>query len=188
MGSLPRQQRAQLLQLMLGAYLRNAKRLRNHVGALIEGGTPKSPEKLKRIHFIVEKILQRKKNRTIFDTLSDLMVNLAREGFHVRFNITGISFIALRRLQVYIRLPQSSPPSTVFLPEGPTGSQPPFYESQKLIAWASRTSFFQIPLHFCGISESFSWVPQARLSRGKRQSIYPSQHAGKQPPSQVALR
>ena len=70
---------------------------------------------------------------------------------------TGISFIALRRLQVYIRLPQSSPPSTVFLPEGPTGSQPPFYESQKLIAWASRTSFFRylsIPVgyrnHFLG--------------------------------------
>ena len=71
--------------------------------------------------------------------------------------LTGISFIALRRLQVYIRLPQSSPPSTVFLPEGPTGSQPPFYESQKLIAWASRTSFFRylsIPVgyrnHFLG--------------------------------------
>ena len=73
------------------------------------------------------------------------------------FRYTGISFIALRRLQVYIRLPQSSPPSTVFLPEGPTGSQPPFYESQKLIAWASRTSFFRylsIPVgyrnHFLG--------------------------------------
>ena len=71
--------------------------------------------------------------------------------------LAGISFIALRRLQVYIRLPQSSPPSTVFLPEGPTGSQPPFYESQKLIAWASRTSFFRylsIPVgyrnHFLG--------------------------------------
>ena len=70
---------------------------------------------------------------------------------------TGISFIALRRLQVYIRLPQSSPPSTGFLPEGRTGSQPPFYESQKLIAWASRTSFFRylsIPVgyrnHFLG--------------------------------------
>ena len=59
------------------------------------------------------------------------------------FRYTGISFIALRRLQVYIRLPPSSPPSTGFLPEGPTGSQPPFYESQELIAWASRTSFFR---------------------------------------------
>lgn len=88
LGSLPRQQRAQLLQLMLGAYLRNAKRLRNHVGALIEGGMPKSPEKLGRIHLIVEKILQQKKNRTIFDTLSDLLVSLAREGYHVRFNIS----------------------------------------------------------------------------------------------------
>ena len=88
MGRLPRQQRAQLLQLMLGAYLRNAKRLRNHVGALIEGGRPKSSEKLRRIHFIVEEILKRKKNRTIFDTLSELMVNLSREGYHVRFNIS----------------------------------------------------------------------------------------------------
>ncbi len=45
----------------------------------------------------------------------------------------------------------------VFLPEGPTGSQPPFPESQKLIAWASRISFFRhlpIPVgyrnHFLG--------------------------------------
>ena len=83
-----------------------------------------------------------------------LIVLLNIETFFV---VPGISFIALRRLQVYIRLPQSSPPSTVFLPEGPTGSQPPFYESQKLIAWASRTSFFRylsIPVgyrnHFLG--------------------------------------
>ena len=80
-----------------------------------------------------------------------------REAIAAMDFFTGISFIALRRLQVYIRLPQSSPPSTVFLPEGPTGSQPPFYESQKLIAWASRTSFFRylsIPVgyrnHFLG--------------------------------------
>ncbi len=44
-----------------------------------------------------------------------------------------------------------------FLPEGPNGSQPPFPESQKLIAWASRISFFRhlpIPVgyrnHFLG--------------------------------------
>ncbi len=57
---------------------------------------------------------------------------------------------------------------------------------------ACRRSFqnqlFQTPLHSWGISESFSWVLQARLSRWKREPIYPSQHAGKQPPSQVALR
>ena len=83
--------------------------------------------------------------------LIKLQISLTQEDY------AGISFIALRRLQVYIRLPQSSPPSTGFLPEGPTGSQPPFYESQKLIAWASRTSFFRylsIPVgyrnHFLG--------------------------------------
>ena len=57
---------------------------------------------------------------------------------------------------------------------------------------ACRRSFqnqlFQTPLHSWGISESFSWVLQARLSRWKREPINPSQHAGKQPPSQVALR
>ena len=57
---------------------------------------------------------------------------------------------------------------------------------------ACRRSFqnqlFQTPLHSWRISESFSWVLQARLSRWKREPIYPSQPAGKQPPSQVALR
>ena len=78
---------------------------------------------------------------------------------------SGISFIALRRLQVYIRLPQSSPPSTVFLPEGPTGLPATLLRVPKTHRLGIQNQLFQIPLHSCGISESFSWVPQARLSR-----------------------
>jgi hypothetical protein len=48
---------------------------------------------------------------------------------------------------------------------------------------------FQTTLHSWRIAESFSWMPQPRLSRRKRQSIDPPQHTGKQPPRhQMTLR
>ncbi len=87
MGVLPRQQRAQLLQLVLGIHLKNTKRLRNNLGALIEGGLPQSPEKLSRIHLLAKETLRERENRGIFETLGMLMEKLAKEGYQVPLNI-----------------------------------------------------------------------------------------------------
>ena len=48
-GSFPRAQRKQLVQLVLGVHLGNAKRVRNNAGALLEGGLPASPNDLQKI-------------------------------------------------------------------------------------------------------------------------------------------
>ena len=84
-GSFPRTQREQLVQLMVGVYLGNAKRIRNNAGALLEEGLPEEPAELEKVRRIVDDILE---NRTeTFPTLQNLILELAKEGFQTRFNI-----------------------------------------------------------------------------------------------------
>ena len=84
-GSFPREQREQLVQLVLGVHLGNAKRIRNNAGALLEGGLPTSPGDLQKVRVVVDDIVRNR--RGIFDTLQDLILELANEGFQTRFNI-----------------------------------------------------------------------------------------------------
>ncbi len=84
-GSFPRSQRKQLVQLVLSVHLGNSKRVRNNAGALLEGGLPTAPDDLQKIRLIVDKIVQNR--RGIFNTLQDLILALANEGFQTRFNI-----------------------------------------------------------------------------------------------------
>jgi ubiquinone biosynthesis protein len=66
-GSFPREQRKQLVQLVLGVHLGNTKRVRNNAGALLEGGLPTSPEDLAAIRSVVDKIVRDRQG--IFGTL-----------------------------------------------------------------------------------------------------------------------
>ena len=84
-GSFPRTQREQLVQLILGVYLGNAKRIRNNAGALLEEGLPEEPEDLEKVRRIVDDILEHRSET--FPTLENLILELAREGFQTRFNI-----------------------------------------------------------------------------------------------------
>ena len=84
-GSFPRPQRRQLVQLVLGVHLGNEKRVRNNAGALLERGLPTSPEDLAKIRSIVDEVVEDRQG--IFDTLQDLILRLANEGFQTRFNI-----------------------------------------------------------------------------------------------------
>ena len=84
-GSFPRTQREQLVQLILGVYLGNAKRIRNNAGAMLEEGLPEEPEDLEKVRRIVADILQHRSET--FPTLQNLILGLAREGFQTRFNI-----------------------------------------------------------------------------------------------------
>lgn len=87
-GSFSRSQRAELVQLVLGIELRDPNRLKKHVGALIEGEVPEDPKKLKRLDQIFRETLGRRSARSNFDTLSDLIFRLGKEGYVLRFNIT----------------------------------------------------------------------------------------------------
>jgi ubiquinone biosynthesis protein len=86
-GMFPRQERVALVQLILGVKLRDAKRLRNNVGALLEGGLPDSPEKLRRIDAIIAEALQPKTRRSSFEAIEELLLALIQEGYATRFNL-----------------------------------------------------------------------------------------------------
>ena len=86
-GEFSREQRAQLMQLFLGVRLNHAKRLRNHMGALIEGDDWASPEGQEEMNIIVEETLAEMGQGQIFDVLSELMSKAAERGYKIRFNI-----------------------------------------------------------------------------------------------------
>ncbi len=86
-GSFHREERIALVQLILGVKLRDAKRLRNYVGALLEGGLPDSPEKLSRIDDIITEVLKPKTRRSSFEAIEELLFALIQEGHATRFNL-----------------------------------------------------------------------------------------------------
>jgi ubiquinone biosynthesis protein len=86
-GVFPRQQRKDLLQLILGIKLGDPKRLRNHVNALIDGNKPTSPEQLKRVDAIIAEVIKPKARRSVFDGLAELTLELAKEGYKIAFNL-----------------------------------------------------------------------------------------------------
>jgi len=87
-GVFPRQQRKDLMQLILGIKLADAKRLRNHVSALIDGRKPESPQELKRIDEIIAELIKPKVRRSVFDGLEELTLELAKEGYKIAFNLS----------------------------------------------------------------------------------------------------
>ena len=87
-GLFPRAQREQLVQLMLGIQLKDARRLKKHLGALIEGELSTDPEKVASLDRAIAETLRQRSKRSNFDTLGDLIVRLGKEGYVLRFNIT----------------------------------------------------------------------------------------------------
>jgi ubiquinone biosynthesis protein len=79
--------REDMMQLILGIKLADPKRLRNHVGVLIDGGLPKSPEQLRKIDEIIAEVIKPKQRRSVFDGLAELTLELAKEGYKIPFNL-----------------------------------------------------------------------------------------------------
>ena len=86
-GNLPHSQREALMQLFLGIFLKDSKRLRNHVGALIEGDSWETESGQKKVRRLVEQTLTGVKGESAFDILGELMKNLGREGYKIRFTL-----------------------------------------------------------------------------------------------------
>jgi ubiquinone biosynthesis protein len=82
--SFPYEQRAQLVQLLVGITLHDAKRLTNNVGALVHLEEA-SPEQRRRLRELVEPVLD-DRNREAFESLNELLTVLARAGYAIRFN------------------------------------------------------------------------------------------------------
>jgi ubiquinone biosynthesis protein len=86
-GVSSRQHREDMMQLILGIKLADPKRLKNHVGVLIDGGMPKLPEQLRQIDEIVDEVIKPKQRRSVFNGLAELTLELAKAGYKIPFNL-----------------------------------------------------------------------------------------------------
>ena len=91
MGSIPRQQRARLVQLAIALQVKDVKRWRNHIWALIEGVMPESLEEQKKIYPIINNALKiRGKVSTeinSFEVLGEVIAELIKNGYKIRANV-----------------------------------------------------------------------------------------------------
>ena len=86
-GELSREQRQQLIQLMLGIKLRNSKRVRNNSAVLLEGGFPSDPAEAERIQSRAVAVLDSAESADPFIVLSSLVTDLTTLGYRLEFNI-----------------------------------------------------------------------------------------------------
>jgi ubiquinone biosynthesis protein len=87
MGTFPRTDRAALLQLLIGASMSDAKRLRANAGALVEGGLPNDPAKLQKVDALIAEVIKPKLGKGSFDVLSDLLEGLIEQGYTTKFDL-----------------------------------------------------------------------------------------------------
>lgn len=87
MGVFPRADRMALLQLLIGANMSDAKRLRKNVGALVEGGLPNDPVKLQKVDALVAEVIKPKAGYGSFDVLGDLLEGLIEQGYTTKFDL-----------------------------------------------------------------------------------------------------
>jgi ubiquinone biosynthesis protein len=88
-GVLEKEQRAGLVQLLVGLYLRDSKRLANNLNSLVDWGPKGAPDQKTR-RALAERVLKQRGRKT-FELLNDLAGELAREGYALRFH--GVVFV-----------------------------------------------------------------------------------------------
>ncbi len=106
-GRLPRRQRKQIIQLLLGFHLQDFDRIRDNASALIDGGEPDDPKQVDEIHDIARKVLQKQKEKRVlartgsveakdaeggardqgFQEINVLVEELASAGYPLDFNL-----------------------------------------------------------------------------------------------------
>ncbi|MFQ5792819.1 MAG: AarF/UbiB family protein, partial [Acidobacteriota bacterium] len=85
LGVFPREQRAKLVQLLVGLYLGDVKRLSNNVDSLFEGDASQGLDEESR-RALVREVLERRNGQNAFEILNALVAKLARQGYRLRFN------------------------------------------------------------------------------------------------------
>jgi ubiquinone biosynthesis protein len=86
-GTFPREDRAALMQLILGVQLKDAKRLHNNVGGLLVNGLPDDPQKIQQVDALIARVLQPTQKRTSFEALQELLVGLIDQGYATKFSL-----------------------------------------------------------------------------------------------------
>lgn len=79
-----REERAQMVQLLLGLYLRDSKRLGNNAGVLVDFH-PKDEKEREEMRQTVSKMVSESKSEGSFALLDELITSLAKRGYKVRY-------------------------------------------------------------------------------------------------------
>lgn len=87
MGSIPRRQRARLVQLAIALQVKDIKRWRNHIWALIEGKMSESLEDQKKIYPIINNALKIRGEVNSFEVLGEVITELVKNGYKIRANV-----------------------------------------------------------------------------------------------------
>jgi ubiquinone biosynthesis protein len=82
-----RQDREQLVQLLLGLTLRDGKRLTNNINVLVDW-EPGSAEEKQAMRNRIEELISKHQGKEAFAVLNELITTLAREGFFIRYETT----------------------------------------------------------------------------------------------------
>ena len=80
-GTFPKQQRKQLMQIFLGLQFKHPKRLFNNISGMIEGDLPQDPEKRQRLHEIFQEVFEMENVRSVYEQISRVLELLIQEGY-----------------------------------------------------------------------------------------------------------
>ena len=87
MGTFPREDRMALVQLFTGVRLKDAKRLHENVGFLVEGGIPNDPGKWQKVDALIAEVLKPKPGTGAFEGLQNLLTGLIEQGYATKFDL-----------------------------------------------------------------------------------------------------
>ena len=87
MGTFPREDRMALVQLFTGVRLKDAKRLHENVGFLVEGGIPNDPGKWQKVDALIAEVLKPKPGTGVFEGLQNLLTGLIEQGYATKFDL-----------------------------------------------------------------------------------------------------
>jgi len=87
MGTFPREDRMALVQLIVGVRLKDAKRLHDNVGFLVEGGIPSDPDKWQHVDALIADVVKPQNDAGVFAGLQNVVTGLIEQGYQTKFDL-----------------------------------------------------------------------------------------------------
>jgi len=87
MGTFPREDRMALVQLIVGLRLKDAQRLHQNVGFLVEGGIPNDPGKWQQVDALIAEVVNPQRGVGVFQGLQDIVAGLIEQGYETKFDL-----------------------------------------------------------------------------------------------------
>ena len=87
MGTFPRADRMALVQLIVGLRIKDAARLHQNVGFLVDGGIPNDSGKWQQVDALIAEVVNRQSGTGVFQGLQDIVTGLIEQGYQTKFDL-----------------------------------------------------------------------------------------------------